>query len=224
MEKYSDEKLVPAVHNLQELIEELHKVFDADRVNVEYVKALMAAYKSNPQDWKQYAKFDDFRYTRNLVDTGNGKFNLIALCWGEGNGSSIHDHMNSHCFMKILQGELVETKFSWPTTSPTDFDRFDDAEAGPMVQTGVETYKKDMVTYINDTLGLHRVENVSHTDKAVSLHLYSPPFEECHTFDQRTGHQAVVKITFWTKYGQRSSTTAESNGCAAVNSCPAGTK
>ena len=27
-----------------------------------------------------------FRYTRNLVDEGNGKFNLIVLCWGEGQG------------------------------------------------------------------------------------------------------------------------------------------
>lgn len=26
------------------------------------------------------------RYTRNLVDEGNGKFNLIVLCWGEGQG------------------------------------------------------------------------------------------------------------------------------------------
>ncbi|EGV95512.1 Autophagy-related protein 12 [Cricetulus griseus] len=26
------------------------------------------------------------RYTRNLVDQGNGKFNLMILCWGEGHG------------------------------------------------------------------------------------------------------------------------------------------
>lgn len=26
------------------------------------------------------------RYTRNLVDEGNGKFNLMILCWGEGHG------------------------------------------------------------------------------------------------------------------------------------------
>ena len=26
------------------------------------------------------------RYTRNLVDEGNGKFNLMILCWGENHG------------------------------------------------------------------------------------------------------------------------------------------
>lgn len=54
-----------------------------------------------------------------------------------------------------------------------------------------------------DEIGLHRVENPSFTDKAVSLHLYSPPFEECGSFDQRTGHKNVCKVTFYSKYGSR---------------------
>jgi cysteine dioxygenase len=54
------------------------------------------------------------RYTRNLVDEGNGKFNLLILCWGEGHGSAIHDHAGAHCFMKILQGSLNEVRFAWP--------------------------------------------------------------------------------------------------------------
>jgi len=58
---YDDEKFVPAFHSLDQLIEELHRVFDSDRVNVDYVKALMNAYKSNPKDWKLFAKFDPFR-------------------------------------------------------------------------------------------------------------------------------------------------------------------
>lgn len=56
---------------------------------------------------------------------------------------------------------------------------------------------------ILDSIGLHRVENVSHTEGAVSLHLYSPPFQTCQTFDQRTGHRNTVKMTFWSKYGDR---------------------
>lgn len=51
-----------------------------------------------------------------MVDKGNGKYNLMALCWGEGHGSAIHDHADAHCFMKMLQGELQEIRFAWPTT------------------------------------------------------------------------------------------------------------
>ena len=54
-----------------------------------------------------------------------------------------------------------------------------------------------------DSIGLHRVENVSHTEPAVSLHLYSPPFDTCHAFDQRTGHKNRVTMTFHSKFGIR---------------------
>jgi len=62
-----DEKHVPAISCLDDLIRQLHVVFQSDCINVEYVSALLAAYKSNPRDWKQYAIFDPHRYdtTRN---------------------------------------------------------------------------------------------------------------------------------------------------------------
>lgn len=49
------------VATLTDLIGELHKVFESDHVNVEHVNALMSAYKSNPAEWRKYAKFDRFR-------------------------------------------------------------------------------------------------------------------------------------------------------------------
>jgi Cysteine dioxygenase type I len=55
--------------------------------------------------------FSASRYTRNLVDEGNGKFNLIVLCWGEGHGSAIHDHADAHCFMKVSQHTNVSIEF-----------------------------------------------------------------------------------------------------------------
>lgn len=49
MEKmmYIDFKMIVFFKNLDELIEELYKVFDSDYVNVEYVMELMVLYKSN---------------------------------------------------------------------------------------------------------------------------------------------------------------------------------
>jgi cysteine dioxygenase len=72
---------------------------------------LRFSYQSSPSDWKKFAKWDSYKYTRNLVHEGNGKFNLMLLCWGEGNQSSIHDHANAHCFMKILDGGLREARY-----------------------------------------------------------------------------------------------------------------
>ncbi|XP_025242809.1 cysteine dioxygenase type 1 isoform X1 [Theropithecus gelada] len=196
---------------LADLIRILHRLFAGDEVNVEEVQAIMEAYESDPTEWATYAKFDQYSYgrglqfvvvggggggwlwyTRNLVDQGNGKFNLMILCWGEGHGSSIHDHTNSHCFLKMLQGNLKETLFAWP-----------DKKSNEMVKKSERVLRENQCAYINDSIGLHRVENISHTEPAVSLHLYSPPFDTCHAFDQRTGHKNKVTMTFHSKFGIR---------------------
>ncbi|XP_055154664.1 cysteine dioxygenase type 1 isoform X1 [Symphalangus syndactylus] len=196
---------------LADLIRILHQLFAGDEVSVEEVQAIMEAYESDPTEWAMYAKFDQYSrgrglqfvvcggsgggwlwYTRNLVDQGNGKFNLMILCWGEGHGSSIHDHTNSHCFLKMLQGNLKETLFAWP-----------DKKSNEMVKKSERVLRENQCAYINDSIGLHRVENISHTEPAVSLHLYSPPFDTCHAFDQRTGHKNKVTMTFHSKFGIR---------------------
>lgn len=187
---------VPVPSDLNELVSMLREIFSKDLVNVEYVQQLITNYKSNPKDWRQYAKYDPHRYTRNLIDEGNGKYNILLLCWAESQGSSIHDHSNSHCFMKCLDGELQETRYEWPAIT-------DDEQEHEMVVKGRGFLKKNEVAYINDTIGLHRAENTSHTKVAVSLHVYIPPYSECQGFDEKTGKAKTCKITFYSKYGKK---------------------
>jgi len=196
-----------SIASLDDLIGQLHKAFESDVVDIDHVKDLLNSYKSNPVEWKKFAKFDRYRYTRNLVDEGNGKFNLMLLCWGEGHVSSVHDHADAHCFMKMLDGTLREVRFSWPEDG-TDSTTSAGGEIREMQPIGESVLETNQVCYINDSLGLHRVENPSHVDRSVSLHLYSPPFESCQMFDQRTGKKTACKVTFWSKFGERVSTTA----------------
>jgi len=191
---YNDLTSIAAPQSLEELKEQLRNIFAHDKVNIDYVIKLLESYKSKPGDWKQYSKFDKHRYTRNLVDTGNGKYNLMALCWGEGHGSSIHDHANAHCFVKVLDGALTETRFSWPNEDNPD---------APLQKTNCLTFGKDAATYMSDELGLHRMENKSHTNRTVTLHLYIPPFEACRTFDEQTAKTNTVKMTYWSEFGER---------------------
>ncbi|VEN46965.1 unnamed protein product [Callosobruchus maculatus] len=185
---------LPVINDLSDLIRQLRLIFDSadNNVNVELVRYCLKAYKSNPADWKRYAKFNRYRYTRNLVDSGNGKYNLMTLCWGEGHGSAIHDHKDSHCFMKMLQGSLQEVRFAWP-----------EKDSEEMKETGRTIMQTNDICYINNSLGLHRVENVSNVDTAISLHLYCPPYDNCSVFSQRTGKKSTVKMSFYSLYGKR---------------------
>jgi hypothetical protein len=52
---------VPKAKTLDELVEQLHQVFEHDSINVEYVKELLRNYDSNPKEWSKYAKYDPYK-------------------------------------------------------------------------------------------------------------------------------------------------------------------
>ncbi|KAG0059784.1 Cysteine dioxygenase [Linnemannia elongata] len=215
---------VPVPKDLDDLVRLLHielgvNGLDSKEVDVARVQKLMASYTSNQADWQKYAMFDKGRYTRNLVDDGNGKFNLMILAWPETIGSAIHDHSGSHCLMKILDGELKETLYHWPERVVNDTDNADsgmgsdnsdDDEKPTAMSVKKETFlKRDTVAYMHDNLGLHAVSNPLKTQGSVSLHLYTPPYEVCKTFNERSSKaRSSGKCVFYSSRGEK------------VESCP----
>ncbi|KAF9080813.1 Cysteine dioxygenase [Mortierella sp. GBA35] len=211
---------VPVPSDLDELVRLLHielgvNGLDSKEVDVARVQKLMSNYTSNKADWAKYAMFDKGRYTRNLVDDGNGKFNLMILAWPETIGSAIHDHSGSHCLMKILDGELKETLYHWPDRVVNDSenadsgmgsDNSDDENEKPTAMSvKKETFlKKDSVAYMHDNLGLHAVSNPLKTQGSVSLHLYTPPYEVCKTFNERSSKaRSSGKCVFYSSRGEK---------------------
>ncbi|KAI1845775.1 hypothetical protein JX265_000046 [Neoarthrinium moseri] len=137
----------------------------SDDVDVDVLSDSMARYVSNDAEWSKYALADGSRgYTRNLVDEGNGKSNLLVLVWTPGKGSPIHDHGNAHCLMKILKGDLTETRYDFP----------DAAKHEEMKIKSQTVHGENAVAYMADELGLHRVSNEG-SDFAVSLHCAQHP-------------------------------------------------
>lgn len=68
----------------QQLVESLREALgpfsgiDSADVDPTHLQYLMKGYVSRPSEWKKYALSDMSRsYTRNLVDKGNGKSNLV---------------------------------------------------------------------------------------------------------------------------------------------------
>ncbi|KIN06231.1 hypothetical protein OIDMADRAFT_155190 [Oidiodendron maius Zn] len=166
-------------------------------IEVTELQKLMESYTSKESDWSRYA-FSDFSrgYTRNLVDEGNGKSNLLVLVWSPGRGSPIHDHADAHCLMKVLKGSLKETRFDFPS---------DEDEKPEIIKETI--YKEGMVTYMSDDLGLHKISNADPENVAVSLHLYTPPNAAvygCNIFDERSGKRShVSQSNFYSIYGRK---------------------
>ena len=62
-----------------------------------------------------------------------------TLLYYDCNYSPIHDHSNSHCFMRILQGSVKETQYYWP----------DDEKEAPVKEKCSTVHKNGEVAYIN---------------------------------------------------------------------------
>lgn len=119
---------------------------------------VLTEYDSNHDDWLKYTESNnnaDVKYTRNsllLLPENNGV--IMILVWKLGKGSAIHNHPNCECWVKVLQGELVETLYT------SEMER----------KSNVGT---NAVTHINDSIGTHSMENISTSELAVSLHVYT---------------------------------------------------
>ncbi|KAI9305474.1 cysteine dioxygenase type I family protein [Cunninghamella echinulata] len=215
-----------SIDSLQDLIQEIHNVLgpdgglDSEHIDENEIIRLMEKYSSKAKDWQHYAMFDRSRpYTRNLVDDGNGKFNLMILAWSEERYSPIHDHAGSHCIMKILDGNLQETLYDYPNKLIEDHSNTDiDITANNTVKNHIEmdpsknllhvskntVLHKNQVAYVHDKIGLHRIANPSKNKGAVSLHLYTPPFKTCKTFEESTGKaRSASQCTYYSIRGTR---------------------
>ncbi|PBP24155.1 cysteine dioxygenase type I family protein [Diplocarpon rosae] len=187
----------------QKLVSDLAQILgpssglDSSDVDVQELHMLMEKYTSSEKDWSKYAFGDSSRgYTRNLVDEGNGKSNLLILVWTPGKGSPIHDHADAHCLMKVLKGTLKETRFDFPRNNAT-----------PPQVIKETLYQQGQVTYMADELGLHKISNPDEEKVAVSLHLYTPPNaakEGCNVFNEQTGKRShVTQSNFYSRFGER---------------------
>lgn len=205
----SSHHTVAGGNGLENLVNEIKKILgpssgiNAEDVDTETLMDTLRQYQSQRSDWDKYA-FENFEvaYTRNGVDTINSKANLLVLVWTPGKGSAIHDHANAHCIVKVLQGSLRETLYDMPKGEDHD-----------MHVTRVTDLPTNGISYMSDTLGLHRMENVG-TVPAVSLHLYTPPYAAkygCNVYDNDASKHHVSMSTLYSDKGVRVG--AEANTC-----------
>ncbi|KAK6457400.1 Cdg1 cysteine dioxygenase [Scheffersomyces xylosifermentans] len=185
---------IPKDNDFYKLIMQLKSLLGPDKglssedVDIEQVRALMESYTSNDLDWLKLALHDPSRnYSRNGIINLNGNANLLILVWSPGKSSAIHDHAKAHCCMKILSGELMESLYEFPHGE------------GSKLKCKKETLlQRDVVGYISDNIGLHKISNPSNDKIAVSLHLYTPPYAAlygCSMYEASNGRRHHVDMS-----------------------------
>ena len=161
-----------------------------DRCEVDKIKKLLSDYKPVPADYSKYVVWRPDRYTRNLIDQGNGMYNMMVMCWGAGHSAPIHSHPGANCFVRMLAGEIREELYTKPT-----------ARGESVIFQATRNLVSGDVIHIRDDISIHSMSNVSE-EGAVTLHLYTPPYETTEIYREETGEVTTAPIVYTTKGGE----------------------
>lgn len=114
------------------------------------------------EDMVVACKFSDVDYARNVL-AKSPWYQLIVICWREGQSSPIHDHGNSACGVRVVDGVATEQRYQR------------DAAGSVHVCGTTEFHPGDVCVTSHDAM--HVIRNEPGRDDLVTLHLYSPPLE-----------------------------------------------
>ena len=154
----------PAIpQNLNELITALS---EEERTTYNHI---IRSIKLKATAFEEYASWSKECYTRNCI-VDQEKFELILICWCEGHGTPIHDHDGEECWVKVIEGEFKEIIYK-------------ENELGELNAIKTVISKPNEVSYMNNFMGFHALENLS-KKRSMSLHLYAKPIRKCRIYDE----------------------------------------
>lgn len=109
----------------------------------------------NPEKIKQEIKYPKFvvgKYTRDVLYT-DPSYDVIAISWAKDSVAEKHYHPKNGCHMKVLLGQLVETRY--------------DNKGDKYITNILEVNES---SFMSNEIGSHKVK--ANCD-SVSIHIYS---------------------------------------------------
>lgn len=148
-----------------------------------------------PDTLGPFLTWDRQHYTRNLIDK-TALYELIAICWEVGQASSVHNHRDQNCWMAVPIGRLLvgnyHLKYQDLAAGKCELEPADTVEMNPARPCAVDPLDP-----------VHRVYNPREFNtRAVSLHVYSRPFDTCVVYSPEQGTCGEIKLHYTTEYGK----------------------
>jgi predicted metal-dependent enzyme (double-stranded beta helix superfamily) len=157
---------------IQRLVEELKQMPSSMFDETEPLRRFLQQAPVDPDSLSPYLNWNRQHYTRNLIDR-TPLYELMAICWEVGQASSVHNHRDQNCWMAVPIGRLQVENF--------------------------HLVHQDL----HPTDPVHRVVNPEEFNaRAVSLHVYSRPFDTCVVYSPEQGTCGEIKLHFNTEFGK----------------------
>lgn len=160
-------------------------------------ESVLEFLRTNPVDIETlapYLYFCDSKYTRNLIHR-TPLFELIAICWNVGQVSAIHNHRNQRCWMGIAYGKVQVQNFRMVRQDAA-------AQSCELEPTTRFVIEAGLPAEVDPEEPIHLVANPeTFSSKAVTLHIYSKPFDTCEVYDLKAGRYQDVALSNVSEFG-----------------------
>ena len=146
----------------------------------------------NPVDVDSISRFfywSDAFYTRNLIYKDE-RFEMMAICWEPGQVSRIHNHAEQNCWMTVPVGKLRGQNFA--------ISEVDEANGYcKLMETDTFDLSDCLAVKVELEQPVHQILNLPEFDsRAVSIHIYSKPFDKCLSYCRDTDTFKEVQLFY----------------------------
>jgi cysteine dioxygenase len=157
--------------HVEKLIDGLKRISDDDFTCNNVYQFL----SDNPVEVDSITKYfhwsPDF-YTRNLIYKDD-RLEMMAICWDKGQASQVHNHSDQKCWMTVPVGRLRGQNFAVV--------EIDESKGYcKLVETDTFELSDCLAAKVELEEPIHQILNLVEYDaRAVSIHVYSKPYDRC---------------------------------------------
>ena len=190
----SAQKICPLL-SIDDFVAGLRKLREADFSGIEGALQYMRRRRVDPESLQPYLFWNAQHYTRNLIDKTE-LYELLAICWEAGMKSSIHNHKGQNCWMAAPIGRLAVQNYRLISEDLA-------AHSCNIVPTDVVHMTAENPVAVDPLNPVHDVRNRREwKQRAVSLHLYSHPFDSCIVYSVEQGTCGEIGLGYTSMYGK----------------------
>ncbi|SRR6266496_2581080 len=185
----------PKTVTIQTFMQELRRLPESLFLSTEPLRQFLEQNPVDADSLAPYLNWDRQHYTRNLIDR-TPVYELMAICWEMGHASSVHNHRDQNCWMAVPIGRLNVENFHLIRQ---------DLAVGTCRLEPLNTVEMNIAhpCAVDPTDPVHRVVNPREfNQRAVSLHVYSRPFDTCVVYSPDQGTCGEIKLHFNTEFGK----------------------
>jgi cysteine dioxygenase len=181
--------------SIQDFVTELRKFPESAFDRTDQILKFLESTPVAPESLAPYLTWDGQHYTRNLIDK-TPLYELMAICWEIGQISSVHNHRDQNCWMAVPIGKLLVENYRVISQNiEKGICRLEPADTCEM--------NASRPCAVDPREPVHRVYNPREFgERAVSLHVYSRPFDSCVVYSPEQGTCGEIKLHYTTEYGK----------------------